>query len=160
MTAARFSTSHLTRRFFLTTAVASAVTAVAGCMPDIPATLSPGSAANLEFGFSAAGLPGARFGPAGNRAQDPRRIRAPRSWTHPITGKRLTIHVRTKWERTGTKASSYAMRADGTGLARVFDSRPGKPPPVKDRKPPRAGRGAQAIATSSIANVRSRPASG
>ncbi|PKQ13013.1 MAG: hypothetical protein CVT70_06210 [Alphaproteobacteria bacterium HGW-Alphaproteobacteria-1] len=159
MTAARFSTSHLTRRFFLTTAAASAVTAVAGCMPDIPVTLSPGSAANLEFGLWA-GVPGARFGQAVNRAVGPRRIRAPRSWTHPITGKRLTIHVRTKWERTGTKASSYAMRADGTGLARVFDSRPGKPPPVKDRKPPRAGRGAQAIATSSIANVRSRPASG
>jgi hypothetical protein len=126
MTTERFSPPHLTRRFVLTTAAAGAVTALAGCVPDMPVSLSPSSAANLEFGLWA-GVPGARFGQAVNRAVGPRRIRGPRQWTHPITGKRLTIYVRTKWERTGTKTSYYTLRADGTALARVFDKRPGKP---------------------------------
>jgi hypothetical protein len=119
------TTNHLTRRLFMATA-ATAVSAIAGCVPDLPVTLPAGSEAKLGFGLWA-GVPGAKFGDQIDRVSGIRRIRGPRIWTHPVTRKRLTVYVRTKKERSGTKTSYYTMRSDGTALARVFDSRPGQP---------------------------------
>lgn len=120
------TTPNLTRRFFVTAAAGTALTAIAGCVPDMPVTRMPGFSANLGFGLWA-GVPGAKFGDKVNRSVGPRRIRGPRRWTHPITGKPMTIYVRTKREKSGTKTSYYTLRSDGTALARVFDSRPGRP---------------------------------
>lgn len=119
------TTHTLTRRLFMAAASASAVTAVAGCIPDLPVSLSMGPDATLGFGLWA-GVPGAKFGDRIDRTRNVRRIRGPRVWTHPVTGKRLQVYVRTKWEPSGTKTSYYTMRSDGTALARVFDSRPGR----------------------------------
>jgi len=117
---------QITRRLFLATAAGGALILAAGCVPDMPVMRAPGGAANLGFGLWA-GVPGARFGDRVDRAVGPRRIRGPRRWTHPITRQNMTIYVRTKRDSSGTKTAYYTMRPDGTALARVFDSRPGRP---------------------------------
>lgn len=114
----------LTRRLFMTAAAGTALTALAGCIPDMPVTRLPGLSDGIDFGLWA-GVRGAKFGDRIDRSVGIRRIRGPRNWTHPITGKRLKVYVRTKREKSGTKTSYYTMRADGTALARVYDSRPG-----------------------------------
>jgi len=88
-------------------------------------TLSPDASDKIGFGLWA-GVRGAKFGDPVDRTVGIRRIRGPRVWTHPITGRRLKVYVRTKRERSGTKTSYYTMRADGTALARVYDRRPGR----------------------------------
>lgn len=119
----------LSRRLFVAALAGGALTAVAGCVPNMPVIQmpviqSPGASAQLGFGLWA-GVPGAKFGDRINRTVDVRRIVGPRSWTHPVTGQRMTVYVRTKWEKSGTKTSYYTLRPDGTALARVLDRRPG-----------------------------------
>ena len=118
------TTPHLSRRFFITALAGGAVTAVAGCVPDMPVIQLPGASAQLGFGLWA-GVPGAKFGDRIDRTVGARRIQGPRRWTHPVTGQRMTIYVRTKREKSGTKTSYYTLRPDGTALARVLDKRPG-----------------------------------
>lgn len=118
--------SQITRRLFITTAAGGALALTAGCIPDMPVARAPGGAANLGFGLWA-GVPGAEFGDSVNHAVGPRRIKGPRTWTHPITRQPMTVYVRTKQEPSGTKTAYYTLRPDGTALARVFDSRPGRP---------------------------------
>lgn len=98
---------------------------LAGCIPDLPVTRTPGASDKLDFGLWA-GVPGAKFGDRIDRSVGIRRIRGPRRWTHPITGRSLSVYVRTKRERSGTKTGYYTLRSDGTALARVFDKRPGR----------------------------------
>ena len=119
------TTPTLSRRFFLNAVAAGAITAGAGCVQNVP-TL-PVSRASAQLGFGLwAGVPGARFGDRVDRTVGVRRIAGPQSWTHPVTGQRLTVYVRTKREQSGTKTSYYTLRPDGTALARVFDKRPGR----------------------------------
>jgi hypothetical protein len=118
------TTSELSRRFFLAALGGGALTGAAGCIPDMPVTRLPGASAQLGFGLWA-GVPGAKFGDRVDRTVGVRRIVGPRTWTHPVTGQRMTVYVRTKQESSGTKTSYYTLRPDGTALARVLDKRPG-----------------------------------
>jgi hypothetical protein len=53
-------------------------------------------------------------------------ISGPIRWRHPETGKSLFVYERTKSKKSGTKRQLYAINANGAGLGRVFDSRPGQ----------------------------------
>jgi hypothetical protein len=74
---------------------------------------------------------------AGDEAADPARparivlgtvaVSGPRDWLHPVTGETLRVWERRNAEPKGDKVQLLALRPDGAALARVFDSRPGRP---------------------------------
>lgn len=53
-------------------------------------------------------------------------ISGPMPWRHPKTGAAMTVYERVKEKTGGTKRQLYAINDDGTGLGRVYDSRPGQ----------------------------------
>jgi len=57
-------------------------------------------------------------------------VSGPIPWRHPDTGKTLQVYERTKGKKSGVKRQIYAITANGAGLGRVFDSRPG----MEDRR--------------------------
>ncbi len=88
---------------------------------DIPIELWAG--APLEGVSGGAALP-AIDTVTGNRQN--RTIQGPILWTHPETGEALWVYERVNYKTTGVKRQLFAIRPDGGGLARVFDSRPGQ----------------------------------
>ncbi len=54
-------------------------------------------------------------------------IRGPFKWTHPKTGKALWVYERINRTTKGDKRQLFAVNPEGTGLAKVFDERPGRP---------------------------------
>lgn len=51
-------------------------------------------------------------------------IKGPRRWHHPVTGQDLNVYERINETKKGTKRQLFTLNPDGTGLAKVFDSRP------------------------------------
>lgn len=54
-------------------------------------------------------------------------ISGPFQWKHPISGKTLWVYERINETTRGTKRQLFTINPDGTGLAKVFDERPGVP---------------------------------
>lgn len=55
-----------------------------------------------------------------------KRIRGPYQWKHPMTGETLSVFERTNNTTKGLKRQLFTVNPDGTGLAKVFDERPGQ----------------------------------
>lgn len=53
-------------------------------------------------------------------------IKGPFQWTHPKTGETLWVYERVNETTKGTKRQLFTINPDGTGLAKVFDERPGE----------------------------------
>lgn len=53
-------------------------------------------------------------------------INGPMQWRHPITGKTLQVYERINKTTKGIKRQLFTINPDGTGLAKVFDDRPGQ----------------------------------
>ncbi len=56
-------------------------------------------------------------------------ITGPSQWQHPITKQQMLVYERTNNTTKGTKRQLFTLNPDGSGLAKVFDHRPGR----KDR---------------------------
>lgn len=54
-------------------------------------------------------------------------IKGPFEWRHPVTGKILQVYERINKTTKGLKRQLFTVNPDGTGLAKVFDERPGQP---------------------------------
>ena len=54
-------------------------------------------------------------------------MRGPFQWTHPKTGEALWVYERINRTTEGDKRQLFAINPDRTGLAKVFDERPGRP---------------------------------
>lgn len=54
-------------------------------------------------------------------------ISGPFQWKHPITGETLWVYERINETTRGTKRQLFTINPDGTGLAKVYDSRPDMP---------------------------------
>ncbi|MDJ0803963.1 MAG: hypothetical protein QNI97_13895 [Desulfobacterales bacterium] len=54
-------------------------------------------------------------------------IRGPFQWTHPKTGEALWVYERINRTKKGDKRQLFTVNPEGTGLAKVFDERPGSP---------------------------------
>lgn len=80
-----------------------------------------------DIGFDLwTGVPGTTFGSPVDVSRRSRRIRGPLAWTHPVSGERLEVYELHNRERQGDKRQLYRLSPDGSALARVFDSRPGR----------------------------------
>lgn len=114
----------LNRRGLLSGGSAAALLALAGCST----TLTDISGGSRTIGFDLwAGAPGAKFGDPVDVRIRSRRIHGPYEWRHPVTGENILVYVRENDERRGKKVQYFTQRQDGSALARVFDSRPGRP---------------------------------
>ncbi len=58
-----------------------------------------------------------------------KRITGPVDWRHPVTGQNLKVYDRLNKTTKGDKRQLFTLNPDKTGLAKVFDHRPGR----KDR---------------------------
>ncbi len=54
-------------------------------------------------------------------------IRGPMQWKHPKTGETLSVYERINRTTKGIKRQLFTVNPDGTGLAKVYDERPGAP---------------------------------
>jgi len=54
-------------------------------------------------------------------------IEGPFQWNHPISGETLWVYERINETTRGTKRQLFTVNPEGTGLAKVFDERPGQP---------------------------------
>jgi hypothetical protein len=54
-------------------------------------------------------------------------IKGPFQWTHPKTGEAIWVYERLNRTTKGNKRQLFTVNPDGTGLAKVFDERPGEP---------------------------------
>jgi len=59
--------------------------------------------------------------------RDHKEIRGPIQWRHPVTGETLWVYERLNNTTKGLKRQLFTVNPDGTGLAKVFDERPGLP---------------------------------
>jgi len=59
-------------------------------------------------------------------SDQPTRVFGPNPWVHPKTGKKYLVMERLMKRESGIKKQLYTINADGTGLGRVYDSRPEK----------------------------------
>ncbi|MFB9150491.1 hypothetical protein [Roseovarius ramblicola] len=117
------TSENFTRRAFITTAAGGAAALISGCGMTAPVSRARGGPVNIGFGLWT-GVPGVTFGDRVDNVEGIRRISGPRTWTHPVTGRPMTVYVRTKQEDAGPKIGYYTLRADGSALSRVYDSRP------------------------------------
>lgn len=53
-------------------------------------------------------------------------IKGPIQWTHPKTGEMLWVYERINETTKGTKRQLFTINPDRTGLAKVYDERPGE----------------------------------
>ena len=54
-------------------------------------------------------------------------IKGPFQWNHPISGESLWVYERINETTRGTKRQLFTVNPDGTGIAKVYDERPGRP---------------------------------
>lgn len=64
-----------------------------------------------------------RFGSRNHKS-----IKGPVKWRHPKSGKDMMVYERINETTKGTKRQLFAVNPDASGLAKVFDSRPGRTP--------------------------------
>ena len=62
----------------------------------------------------------ATFGSRGQRS-----INGPFAWTHPVTGEQMQVYERINRTAAGTKRQLFTVNPEQTGLAKVYDERPG-----------------------------------
>ncbi len=53
-------------------------------------------------------------------------IKGPVQWRHPITGSNLMVYERINETIEGTKRQLFTLNSEKTGLAKVYDKRPGR----------------------------------
>lgn len=73
-----------------------------------------------------AGVEGAAFGDSVDITVESRTIRGPFDWKHPVTHRSLPVYERLNREPRGEKRQYFTLNADGSALARVYDTRPGQ----------------------------------
>jgi hypothetical protein len=59
--------------------------------------------------------------------RDHKTIRGPFAWRHPVTGETLQVYERLNHTTEGPKRQLFTINPEGTGLAKVYDERPGMP---------------------------------
>lgn len=52
-------------------------------------------------------------------------ISGPKPWSHPVTGETFQVYERINKTKKGLKRQLFTLNPEGTGLAKVYDERPG-----------------------------------
>lgn len=113
------------RRDCLAFGLAATGLLLAGCAAPSPERADAPETRVIPFALWA-GAPGSAFGDPVDVTVESRTIRGPFDWRHPVTGQTMRVYERVNREAEGDKRQYFTLNADGSALARVYDSRPGQ----------------------------------